>query len=58
MIQETVAAKCEVGFPLEKGDAGVVEKLGIQGSSLDATSITKCQRQWQRVHRVGRWLPP
>ena len=33
MIQETVAAKCDVEFPLEKNDAELVERLGILGSS-------------------------
>ena len=33
MIQETVAAKCDVEFPLEKNDVELVERLGILGSS-------------------------
>ena len=34
MIQETIAAKCDVEFPLERNDVELVKRLGIFGPSM------------------------
>lgn len=41
MVQETVVAKCELEFPLEKRDAEVAERLGIQGLSLASACVKR-----------------
>jgi len=42
-----VEAKCEVVFPLEKGDTEMVDRLGIQGLSLAST----CARRGRHVKK-------
>lgn len=39
MVRETVEAKCEVGFPLEKEDAEKMERLGLQVLSLASACV-------------------
>lgn len=59
MVQETVVAKCEVEFPLEKRDAEVAERLGIQGMSLAPACVKRGRHLKQKVHRSGCWqFPP
>ncbi|XP_059075378.1 uncharacterized protein LOC131875314 [Cryptomeria japonica] len=59
MINETVAAKCVVDFPLGKRDTELVERLGTTGSSLVLTKAKRRRCEKQKVDRVGRWqLPP
>lgn len=39
MIQETVEAKCEVSFPLERGDEEIVNSLGLHGLVFDSLCV-------------------
>jgi hypothetical protein len=58
MIQDTVIAKSEVVLPLEKGDAEMVDRFGIQGISSASACVRRGRRAKQKVHRMGRWSPP
>ena len=58
MIQETVKAKSEMVLPLEKRDAEMADRLGIQGLSLVLACVRRDRRAKQKVQRMGGWLPP
>lgn len=58
MVWETVEAKCEVAYPLEKEDAEKVERLGLREMSLASACVQRGRRVKKKVMRVGKWLPP
>lgn len=43
MVQENMEAKCDMFFPLEKRDVGVVERLGIQELSMASMCVRRGQ---------------
>ena len=58
MIQETVEAKSEIVLPLEKGDAEIVGRFGIQEISPALACVRRGRRAKHRVQRLGKWMPP
>ncbi len=59
MVQETMEARCEVEFPLEKRDMKLVERLGILGSFVALTRAKRRHREKKKFDRDGKWkLPP
>ena len=58
MIHDTVEAKSEIVLPLEKGDAEMVGRFGIQGISLALACVRRGRHVKKKVQRMGKWLPP
>jgi len=58
MVQESVSAKCDLVFPLERGDDELVARLGLQEIHSSFVSSRNCRHGKKRVQRVGRWLLP
>ena len=58
MVHETVEAKSEIIFPLEKGDAEIVNRFGIQGISLASACIRRGRHGKHKIQRMGKWIPP
>ena len=58
MVHETMEAKSEIIFPLEKGDAEIVNWFGMHGISLASACIRKGRHVKHKIQRVGKWLPP
>lgn len=54
MIQETIEAKCEVNYPLDRGDAEIVSRLGLQELSPISTCVKRGRHAKKKVQRVGR----
>lgn len=57
MIQETIEAKSEIVLPLEKGDAEMVFRFGVQGISPASDCVRRGRHVKQQVQRMGKWLP-
>ena len=58
MVHETVEGKSEIIFPLEKGDAEIVNRFGMHGISLASTCIKRGRHVKHKIQRMGKWLPP
>lgn len=58
MIHETLEAKCEVMFPLDKEDDDIMERLGLKGLSSSFVCVRRGRRAKKKVQREGRWLLP
>ena len=58
MVHETVEAKSEIVLPLEKGDAEIVNRFGIQGISLASACVRRGRHVKHKIQRMGKWLPP
>lgn len=58
MIRETVEAKCEVNFPLDRDEADMVNRFGWQELSLVSACVKRGRGAMKKVQRVGRWRPP
>lgn len=53
MILETVEAKCEVNFPLDRGEADIVSRLVLQEMSPISMCVKRGRHAKQKVQRVG-----
>ena len=58
MIQETIEAKSKIVLPLEKGDAKMVGRFGIQEISPTSSCVKRGRWTKKKVQRLGKWLPP
>ena len=58
MVHETVEAKSEIILPLEKGDAEIVNRFGIQGISPASACVRRGRHVKHKIQRLGKWLPP
>ena len=58
MVHENVEAKSEIIFPLEKGDAEIVNRFGMHGISSASSCIRRGRHVKHKIQRVGKWLPP
>jgi len=58
MVHETVEAKSEIILPLEKGDAEIVNRFGIQGISPASSCVRRGRHGKHKIQRMGKWLPP
>lgn len=58
MIRETVEAKCEVNFLLNRDEVDIVSRFGLQELSPASACVRRGRRASKKVQRVGRWIPP
>lgn len=50
-------AKCEVNFPLDRGD-DIESRLGLQEMSPTLACVKRGRHAMKKVQRMGRWMPP
>lgn len=46
-------AKCEVMFPLDRGDAEIMNRMGIQGLSPTSACVRRGRHARTKVQRMG-----